>query len=328
MRWCGLALLSLLFAPSAAAQCTIEGDARIDDVTPRGTDLHFGVEEHARVTLDGVRARVEGLRPIAFVGAAASRDVALFLAADRTVQGVISVRAGTPLRVRRVDGARAAGFVDAGLVRLPISVPCGALSLTPEAPPPAADTSDEGDATLLVRARSLSVYAGPTTFRGVRLALRDGAPISEWPWLTARGHSGARVRVTAVLADGVTIDGWVERTVVQRPSSFTSSSCCCMGGGTMCGHGYAGETYRGAARVAAGAELRDGDDRVWGHVVEDTAATVAISAFTVTSHPIDAPPEVRRIETVWLETIPGLVFDSCSSPSIHLDRDAVTIPSP
>ena len=315
--------------PTAAAQCSFAGEARIDRVTPRGGDLQFGVTEQARVTIDGTRARVEGVRPIAFVGSAASRDVALFLAADRTVQGVLSVRAGTPLRVRRVVGARAAGFIDAESVRVALSVPCGELSLSSLAPDmEESSVEDDLDHVLLVRGRSLWVYAGPTTSRGVRLALRGSVPSSRWPLLAARGASGTRIHVRATLAGGVTIDGWVDGESVHLPGLSISASCGCeMASAAVCGHGYAGETYRGAARIAAGAVLRDGDGRVWGQVAEDIDATVAMSTMTATSHPADGSPEVYRIETVWIEALPGLIFDSCAFLPVQVDRAAVTIPA-
>jgi hypothetical protein len=322
-------LLALSAVPRcAAAQCVLSGDAAIDAVTPRGTELTFGLDEEARVTLDGTRARVEGIRPIAFLGTAASRDVGLYVAADRDVRGVLSVAAGTEVRVTRVRGRRAASFIDAGAVRVALSLPCDQLALAPpttEAELPA-EEDDAAGRVLLPRGRSLQVFSGPRTFRGVRLALRVGMPSSEWPWLTPRGAAGTRVHVRATLVDGVVLDGWVERESVYSPGLLSATSWCGTGG-AMCGHGYAGETYRGSARIAAGTGLRDEEGHVWGTLMEESEANVAISTTTMTVTSSAAGVVVHRTDTVWIEGIPGLIPDPCSALGVQVDRASVALPT-
>lgn len=313
------------FAPVAAAQCDLSGLATVEGVRPRGTDLRFGIVEEARITLDGTRARVEGLRPVAFHGSAASRDVQLFSTRDRSLRGVVSVSAGTAVHVNRVRGDRAASFIDAGPIRIPLSLPCEQLALIP---PTATGVEDEDlGNVVLVRQRSLVVYPGASSARGMRLALRAGASIAEWPWLTARGAAGTRIHVRTLLADGVVLDGWIERADVSYPSALSATCCDEMGGIAMCGHGFAGERYRGMARVAAETELRDSRGHVWGRVVSDSDAMVVVTSFGVTVTSAGGAPETHREETVWLEGIPGLVPGPCSPLNVQLDRSAVTLPS-
>jgi hypothetical protein len=328
-----LLLLTLSVFPSeAAAQCALSGEANVDAVTPRGTGLTFGIAEEARVTLEGRRAHIEGLRPIAFVGTAASRDVNLFLASDRQVHGVLSLTAGLPVNVTRVRGRRAASPIDAGPVRIALSVPCDGLALVPPTSDAGAEEEEDDDweHVVWVRGRDLQVFAGPTSADGVRLSLRAGVPTCEWPWLIARGAASGRIRVHATLADGMVLDGWVDRADVHGTTTVMTT-CCDMGGmGSMCGHGYAGEVYRGSARIAAGTVLRDGEDRQWGRVVEDIDATIAISRSTVTttSGTASAATTVTRVsETVWLESTPNMIVDSCGPIEVHVDRAAVTLPS-
>jgi len=92
-----------------------------------------------------------------------------------------------------------------------------------------------------------------------------------------------------------------------------------------CGHGYSGETYRGPARVAAGTELRDSEGRAWGHVVVETSAELAVSTYSV-GWASAGETVTRRVDTVWIESLPGLVPDPCGGLGAQVDRDAVTLP--
>lgn len=333
-----LCLVCFSMPRSAAAQCVLSGEVAIDDVTPRGTTLRLDLTEEARVTIEGPRAHVEGLRPIAFEGSARSRDVHLFLSTQQTVGGAIAIGAATPVRVNRVAGARASSFVDAGPVRIGVSVPCDGLALAAPTVPDEASEERSLDRVLLVRGRSLQVFSGATGQRGVRLNLRAGAAVSEWPWLESRGVVGSRIHVTASLADGVTIDGWVERSTVYRPDVLEGHSCC--GSGTIggCGHAYAGQTYRGAARITAGAVLLDEDGRAWGRVVSDLDVSVVVATFRstttqgsttegTTTESATTQQTTTTTHVVWIESLPGLLSDRCEGLGVQVDRASIVLPT-
>lgn len=316
--------------PVVWAQCVVEGVAEVRDVSVPGADMRFGVAERARISLEGSRASVQGITPIAFEGRARSRDVALHLSGDRTLRGVLLAGAGTPVHVVGATAQRVAAWVDAGPARVTVSLGCGDLSLSDAASDDVASAAAEAENARRVvrfRGRVLRAYATPEGGAAVELRLRAGLDLASWPDLTVIGSRGSRVRVRSELDDGVVLNAWVERDTVRSAELSSSSSCGCDGPGpTGCGHGYSGETYRGPARIAAGTELRDAEGQVWGRVVVESSLEVAVTSYTSGVQLANGRPFTERVETVWVESIPGLVADPCRGLAAQVDRDTVTLP--
>lgn len=127
-----LLVLGAAILPRAArAQCPLVGDAVVRAVQVPGSDGPFPLRERARVVLEGAAARVEGIAPIAFTGAASAGDVSLFLRAPQRLGGVVGIGVGLPFVASRVVGARVIGTVRTGdgLAVVGVSVPCAALTL-------------------------------------------------------------------------------------------------------------------------------------------------------------------------------------------------------
>ncbi len=128
---CLLALCALSLQRVARAQCPLVGDAVVRAVRVPGADNPFVLRERARVVLEGAAARVEGVAPIAFAGAASAGDVTLFLRTPQRIGGVVGIGAGLPFVASRAVGARVIGTVRTsdGLTVDGVSVPCVALTL-------------------------------------------------------------------------------------------------------------------------------------------------------------------------------------------------------
>ena len=128
---CLLALGALLVPRPARAQCPVVGDAVVGEVRVPGADGPFALRERARVVLRGAAARVEGLSPIAFTGAADVAAVRLFVRTPHRLGGVVGLAAGLPFAASRAVGASVVGTVRSpdGLTVRGVSLPCAALTL-------------------------------------------------------------------------------------------------------------------------------------------------------------------------------------------------------
>ena len=169
----------------------------------------------------------------------------------------------------------------------------------------------------------LRAFAGASGGTAVILRLRaDGE--HTWPLLEILGATEERVHVHAELDTGIVLDAWVERENLRPPPAVLSACGCDCLGSMGCGHGYGGESYRGAASLPAGTELSDGLGVVWGRLVVDAEVELVIARSASRGHAVGAPqPPV--LETVWLERIPGLIADPCAGLGVHVPRAAVTL---
>lgn len=320
-------LVPFALASSARAQCELSGRGVVDAVTPVGTSLVLGFDEEARVILEGARAEVHGASPIVFEGAARTRDVHVSLATDRTLLGVMRARAGTELSVLRVTGDDVSARIDAGPTRLRVTLGCEDLSFSPTAPGPGTtdeEESDEARPRAAVRGTTLAVF--PTARGGRRVTLRISDRREAWPLLAVLERRADRVHVRGHLGPDVTLDGWVDRASVREvPEGGYEGWPDDMGGSGGCGHGYGMETYRGPALLPAGTPLEDERGTVWGHLVTELLAEIAISTFTVRSTTRDETRE-SRTEIVWVDGLPGIVDQPCTGLGIRVARSAVTLP--
>lgn len=330
LAWFGCPLLvGLLLAPgSGRAQCIVTGTGIVRDVSPVGTTLRFGVSEQARVLLDGTRAHVQGITPIAFEGDARSFDVELSTERSRRLLGVVQADAGTPLRVTRVRGTRASARIDAGPTRFWVELPCDALALgdvpRDEAAAPASPPV-EGAGEVRLRGDVLRAYPSARGGTAVVMRLRAGGERG-WPDLQVLEARGGRVHVRAPLEIGLVLDAWVARESVGPVSRVLTGCGCDELGASGCGHGYASETYRGPAHLARGTELLDDGGVVWGRLVMDADVEIAVSAVTITWSSEGGETTRHVTETVWIERLPGVITNPCASLRIQVDRAAVTLP--
>lgn len=298
---------------AAQAQCVLEGEAVATEVRPEGTrGLVLRVQEETRVTFEPRgRARVEGVRPIAFVGRTASRSVVAFASRPIVGHGVLHVAAGARVQVVRTSPSLRVALELEGLGIAPFDVTCEDLALVAlDVPPPMPDVG--ADLELVeARGRGLRVFAGATGGRGVRISERDSD--GTLPALEVLERRGARIRVRAALHEGVTLDGWVEaRSVAPGKEPLGDGGTCCLSSARRCGFGHAGETvYAGDATIRAGAGLR-ADDVVWGRVVEDVRATVHVVRWD------------DGRELVSVTSLPGVDTGGCG-PVATIDRDAVVL---
>jgi len=320
----------LLAAPSTVrAECTLEGLAEAADVTPRGASLRFGVAEQARISLEGTHATVQGITPVAFVGRARVRDVSVYLAQARDVRDVLFAEAGVPLGVVRERDGGVGGWISAGPARVFLSLPCDALSLSDsnEAPEPEVAQETSASTAVRIRDRVLRAFASARGGSALELRLRPGLTRDAWPDLVVVGARGTRFHVRAELETGVRLDAWIERDAVGSWDGAMSGCGCDAPSGGGCGHGYANQSYAGPARIRAGAELRDGEGHVWGHVVVDSSLVVSVSTMVGRWTRGGGESGITRTDTVWVESLPGLIADPCSGLAAQVDRDAVTLPT-
>lgn len=299
---CALAIVifaAALLAPTrASARCVLGGEAIIERVRIALAEgekpLELGVREHAVSVspIGGGRVRVKSRSELVWSGIAAEDAVSVFLARKVPLaQGAVRVRPptqldGLELPIRgdpRVDIKLAPG------VWIPdTKLRCEALTLD-------RDVWSNGTSGRLSRSRagyvasrgdSLRVYADPGG-PSLRIALKGGKPLA----LARVERAEGWYRVRRRFADGSAIDGWVRSQEVEpaeRPPPREEAMT--MPGGCWRGSSH---TYRGAATLAVGAELRtEAEGLTW----------------AVTKAEMDVRVAVKwGAEWARIETIPGLV---------------------
>lgn len=338
----GLTLGLALAVPARAQPCALEGRGVATDVRPDGTDLRLlRVEAQARVRLDGTEAQLEVTDPIVFRGQTHVRSIALTLRSTRTVGGVLTVSRGTSIEARRVSQGRAHVRVDAGPTSFGMQVPCTELAFG--ALPPdedgengenveernaerANDTAAETVASARVattlvhttkvpRGRTLHVFASATGARGVRLRLDRGA---RWRELEVVAWHPERARVRAILAPGISVEGWVARTDLVDSRDRGLFGTGRTGG---CGFGYGGtRRYRGPATLAAGAPLLDAEGRTWAHAARDLELAIAVVQTGTRGGPDGS---ITPVETIYVERLPGIALSACEPSGIRVRAEDV-----
>lgn len=322
-----IALVAFGAPTPSHAQCELTGRGQADAVRPAGTELALDVDEEARFRLDQDRVRVSGLSPIVFEGEGRVVDLHLSLAAERRLLGIVTARAGTVVTVMRVRGDRVAARIDAGPVRLHVHLRCSDLSLEEPAAGATDDDDDEtAEAWARVRGDVLAVFTSAHGGRAV--TLRRASWRGAWPTLAVVERRGDRLHVRGTLGADVTVDGWVARESVRVSSEWSESSPDHMGSTGGCGHRYAGESYRGAATLAAGTALEDERGRVWGHLATALEASVVVSTLGTVTRDEGGQTITRRVETVWVDRLPGLVDQPCRGLGVRVARSAVTLRDP
>lgn len=329
MSWSRAWLLVSLFVLSPAgarAECTFEGEVHAADVVPEGSSVSLTLEARARVVVEGATARVDTTAPFALRGRTSSARVRFALARAETLAGVVHGVAGTPVRVLRVVGDRARVRLDTPVARVFAEVSCDALALatsdtllTARAEPGGAEGS-----WVWAREGVLDVHATRSGGRPVRL--RDPDRTDAYELLALRViERGARLRVRVELAQGVTLEGWVDPArVAHRAPDLRAVELASSGGGS-CGWGYAGERSRLDVELAVGTELLDERGLAIARLTEPTRARVAIS---VTRWTAGRDESMRRGADVivYVDQLTGLVPPPCSGLGLRVSPDAVAEP--
>ncbi|MGE0784348.1 MAG: hypothetical protein AB7S26_01570 [Sandaracinaceae bacterium] len=259
-----LAFLVLFVARPAAAQpslaCTLEGTGRFDAIRlPLGDapplELSFR-RTSARVEVSGSdEARIQTTEGLLLTGTIAASGISAALRAPVEPRpGLLRLRPGVPVTLRRLAPLIVDATLTSGLTVEGLEVPCDALRAgEPERTPEwEADAPTRG--ALVSRGDALTLHLAPDSSVTLTLAVRALR-------LAEVERRGGWIRVRRDFMSGATVTGWVRARDVTSGAleAFSEIGQGSGGGLGLCGTGRR-DAYLGPATLTRGAAIRESRD--------------------------------------------------------------------